>query len=280
MSDENADAREDTLKLSAGRGPAYPAISLRDALDRAAKFRDANAIRITLNLEAAYRVLGFKGASGASRQIVASLNYYGLLDYIGKGSDRKVRLSELALRIMLDKLPDSPERIAAIKEAALKPAIHARLAEQLKLPPPVDVIIERFLVLECEYSEGVAETIIQVYRDTLEFAGLNKPDRINGEEGAIVDLPPPPTMVDDAIKGIGAGIGRAPMTPAAHSQAPVTLPPPAEPGAMKVALDGNRIVVSAVVGLKDARRLLKRLEANIALLEDEEKGSDDEEAAH
>jgi hypothetical protein len=39
---------------------------------------------------------------------------------------------------------------------------------------------------------------------------------------------------------------------------------------MKVALDGNRIVVSAVVGLKDAKRLLKRLEANIALLEEEE----------
>ena len=42
------------------------------------------------------------------------------------------------------------------------------------------------------------------------------------------------------------------------------------PAAMKVALDGNRIVVSAVVGLKDAKRLLKRLEANIALLEEEE----------
>ena len=62
-------------------------------------------------MEAAYRVLGFKGASGASRQIVASLNYYGLLDYIGKGNDRKVKLSDLALRIMLDKMRNS-ERIA------------------------------------------------------------------------------------------------------------------------------------------------------------------------
>jgi len=39
--------------------------------------------------------------------------------------------------------------------------------------------------------------------------------------------------------------------------------------ASAVALDGNRIVASAVVGLKDAKRLLKRLEANIALLEEE-----------
>lgn len=279
MSDEGADVREGALKLTAGRGPAYPAISLQEALDRASTFKLANATRLTLNMEAAYRVLGFKGPSGASRQIVASLNYYGLLDYIGKGNDRKVRLSDLALRILLDKLPDSPERIAALREAALKPAIHARLAEELHLPPPADVIIERFLVLDCEYSESAASTIIKVYRDTLEFAGLNNPDRIDAEQGVVVDPVPPATMIDDALKGIGAGIGKPAVTPQhVQQQAPVL--PPAESGAMKVALDGNRIVVSAVVGLKDAKRLLKRLEANIALLEEEESESGDDEAAH
>lgn len=69
-------------------------------------------------------------------------------------------------------------------------------------------------------------------------------------------------MIDDALKGIGVGIGKPPVTPAIQ-QAVVPL---IDPAAMKVALDGNKIVVSAVVGLKDARRLLKRLEANIALL--------------
>lgn len=276
MTDEGADIREEVLKLSAGRGPAYPAINLQEALERASKFKDANATRLTLGMDAAYRVLGFKGPSGASRQIVASLNYYGLLDYIGKGNDRKVKLSDLALRIMLDKLPDSPERSRALREAALKPAIHARLAEELKLPPPSDVVLERFLVLDCEYSEAAAITIIGVYKDSLEFAGLNKPDRSDEQEGTVVDLTPPPTMVDDALKGIGAGIGRAAMSPAAHVSATPTPLPPSEPGAMKVALDGNRIVVSAVVGLRDARRLLKRLEANIALLEEEERDSGEE----
>jgi hypothetical protein len=38
------------------------------------------------------------------------------------------------------------------------------------------------------------------------------------------------------------------------------------------------IVVSAVVGLKDAKRLLKRLEANVALLEEEEGDAKDEAA--
>jgi hypothetical protein len=267
MSDEKADGRDDSLKLSAGRGPAYPAISLEDAVERATKFKAANAIRLTLNMEAAYRVLGFRGASGASRQIVASLNYYGLIDYIGKGNDRKVKLSDLALRIMLDKMPNSPERTAALKEAALKPAIHAKLAEELRLPPPSDVILERFLVLDCEYSESVAETIIKVYRDTLTYAGLNNPDINDAEEGVVADPVPPSTMIDDAIKGIGAGIGRSAVVPAVHQQA--LTPPPVDPGAMKVALDGNRIIVSAVVDLKDAKKLLKRLQANIDLLEAE-----------
>jgi hypothetical protein len=89
---------------------------------------------------------------------------------------------------------------------------------------------------------------------------------------------PSSTMLDDAINGIGAGIGKPPMTPTARVVPPCPVPvPPSEIGTM--ALDGNRPVVSAVVGLRDAKRLLKRLETNIALLEEEE-GDADEEAAN
>ena len=79
------------------------------------------------------------------------------------------------------------------------------------------------------------------------------------------------------MKGIGAGIGKSTVTPNAQHQS--FTPPPVDPAApMKVALDGNRIVVSAVVGPKDAKRVLKRLKANIALLEEEEGDAKDEAA--
>jgi hypothetical protein len=79
---------------------------------------------------------------------------------------------------------------------------------------------------------------------------------------------------DDALKGTGAGIGKLPITPAVPEAVKLlTL----DAAAMKVALDGDRIVVSAVVNLKDAKRLVKRLQANIDLLEAE---SGDEEAAN
>lgn len=101
----------------------------------------------------------------------------------------------------------------------------------------------------------------------------------DGDEGIVVDPAPRSTLLDDAMKGIGAGIGKSAVTPQ-HVQQQMPVLPPVDPGAMKVALDGNRIVVSAVVGLKDAKRLLKRLEANIALLEEEESENGNGEAAN
>jgi hypothetical protein len=278
MSDESGGKREDVLKLNAGRGPAYPSITLSEAVQRLSKFTEANAARLALSLDTAFRVLGFKGASGASRPILASLNYYGLLDYIGRGNDRKVKLSDLAIRIVFDKMPGSPERLAALQEAALKPAIYSRLASELGLPPPSDIVMERFLVRDCEYSESTAATIIPDYLATLEYAGLNNPAKIDLEQGIEVApaAPPSSTMLDDAIKGIGAGIGKKPVTPLTAD--PVTIVPPAVSSVMKVALEGDRIIVSASVDLKDAKRLVKRLQANIDLLETEVDGDDDEAA--
>ena len=267
MSDDNVEKQEG-LKLAAGRGPNYPSLSLEEAISRIGQFKEANAARIAVSVDTAFRIMKFKGASGASRPVLASLNYYGLLDYIGRGDDRKVKLSDLAIRIVFDKLPNSPERIAALKEAALKPAIHARLADELKLPPPSDVVLERFLVVDCEYSKSAAQTIIGVYKDTLEYAGLNNPDTIDPQDGIVVDPPAPPasTMLDDAMKGVGAGIGKPAVTPATPQH---VITPAAVASAMKVSLDGDRIIVSAAVDLNDAKRLVKRIQANIDLLEAE-----------
>jgi hypothetical protein len=82
-------------------------------------------------------------------------------------------------------------------------------------------------------------------------------------------------MLDDAMKGIGAGLGKSAMTPPVHTPA-ANLTPPGALSAMKISLDGDRIIVSASVDLADAKRLVKRLQANIALLEAE--GKDDEAA--
>jgi hypothetical protein len=68
------------------------------------------------------------------------------------------------------------------------------------------------------------------------------------------------------MKGIGAGIGKRAVTPVVQQNAPSATE---TISAMKVALDGDRIIVSASVDLADAKRLVKRIQANIDLLESE-----------
>src|SRR5690606_39686636 len=54
----------------------------------------------------------------------------GLLEDSGTGKDRKIKLSDLARRIIRDKREGSAERVKAIREAALSPSIYAKLWER------------------------------------------------------------------------------------------------------------------------------------------------------
>ena len=113
--------------------------------------------------------------SSSSRQSMAALNQYELVEYVGKGRDRRVQLTELALRIVLDKRPNSPEKQAAIQEAALGPHIFKELHTKYAPFLPDDVIIQTFLTLDRAFSEDAAKTVVKHFRDTIAYAGLDKP---------------------------------------------------------------------------------------------------------
>lgn len=272
MSDAPDDAKKvDQEKIAAGRGPAYPYISLEKALERIETLREKNMARVTASPLAFYKALGFTGESGTSRQTLAALNHYGLIEYVGRGDGRNVRLSSLAHRIIFDKVPGSPDRDDAVKEAALKPAIHAKLWENYKPPLAPDYVIETYLVRDSGYTEQAAQNVIEVYKATLEYAGF-------GDQGSI-----PPDLFRPEPQKPPAGASGSPAMD--HTPAPNPLPP-AKPlfgstaldvgeDQMKVLLDGDRIRVAADVDLKGAKRLIKALKANMALLEPDEDESDD-----
>lgn len=206
---------DDSARIAAGRGPAYASIPLREAVRRITQIKDANAARTALSPETIYRIWEFKGASGASRPILASVGYYGLLEPMGRGDDRRLKLSELALRIVFDKLPNSPERRSALQEAALKPSIHARLMGEYGLPLPADVIIERYLVRDRHFNESSAMTVLKVYKDTLEYAGFGDDGSSDAEEYEDLSEPPmlpelptsrAPARVGDFVQWTSAGV--------------------------------------------------------------------------
>lgn len=160
---------------TAGRGPAYPFIPLDKAVERAEQIRDANLIRTAAPPVAIYKLWGYGGDNGKSRQTMAALNHFGLLEYVGRGDQRQIKLSDLAHRIVLDRVPDSVERAAALREAALLPSIYGKLWVQYGSALPPDVVIETFLTRDCGYGLEAAENVLSGYKETFHYAGLGQP---------------------------------------------------------------------------------------------------------
>jgi hypothetical protein len=171
-------------RIVTGRGPAYPAISLPKAMELVEKVRDSNLTRAAVSPEIYYKVWGYKGESGATRPLLAALNHYDLMEYVGRGDSKQVRLSALAHRIIFDKVPNSPDRVAALREAALTPTIFSRLRSDLGVPVPPEFVVETFLTRDCGYSESAAKVIYENYLETLELANLDKPDNMPPHDDA------------------------------------------------------------------------------------------------
>ena len=114
--------------------PAYPVISLGDAVEAARKVRAQR--KAEAHIGSALHTLGY-ARHGGSLRIIAALDHYGLTEQSGSKEDRKIRLSELAQDII--HLEESDQRRQdALKTAALYPTIHASLWERYGAHLPDD----------------------------------------------------------------------------------------------------------------------------------------------
>lgn len=162
-------------KITKGRSPAYPFIPLEKAVERTEKIAAAGAGKSPYPPEIYYKLWGYGAQSSGSRQTLAALKHFGLVKYVGRGKERRVVLSDLARKIVMDKVPNSPARKKALQEAALVPPIHADLWEKFGHILPDDVVLTTFLTLERDYNADAAKSLIGEYRDTLMFSGLDQP---------------------------------------------------------------------------------------------------------
>lgn len=269
-----ADATNTDVSAS-GRGPAYPFIPLEKAVERVQRLFDAGLSRQAFAPASFYKAWGYEKESGNARQIMAALNYFGLLDYKGRGKDRKVELTRLARRLILDKVPNSAERLAALREAALMPTVYRKLFDQFGPDLVPDYAMETFLTMEVEYSPAAARNVIAGYRDTFSYAGLDELGTLTGNEPEDQPAGWSPDIADVlGFKPAGKESVMQPASEAVKAAMPPSMPLPAASGnEIKVMLDGAFLRVSAVVDAKGAKKLMKALEANIALLDDED-GSD------
>lgn len=185
MSDSNDD------KVTGVRGPNYPFIDLGKAVERVEQITAKGAERTTLAPESFYKFWNYQPKSSNARQTMAAMNAYGLVEYTGRGKDRKVKLTDCARRIALDRTPNSESRANALRQAALEPSAFKVLWEQFGPHLPHEDVMISWLVLEREFNQSGAEAAVANFSATVEFANLEKPanqpelDDSQVEEGVI-----------------------------------------------------------------------------------------------
>jgi len=178
MSDEAENTAPATPpKRRQGRSPAYPFIALKSALDQARALYDAEG-RYSAPLPPAFAAWGYGAKSSGGRQTVAALRYFGLIDVEGEGDNRKVKVSDDALRALLDEREDRSEYHRLIRDFALKPAVHQRLIEQYPKGLPSDASVRHFLMFECEFNESAAIEVLDEFKETAAFAKLYQPNNM------------------------------------------------------------------------------------------------------
>ncbi len=190
-----------------GRSPAFPFIPLQKALERTEAFRIAEGGRPKhfAPLASACKTWGMGPKTGPAIQTVAALNHYGLVDFEGAGETRAMRPSDVALQILLDKQPVSPERDKLIQRVALTPPIHKELWDKWGEALPSDPTFETYLVRDRGFSDGGAKDLMAEYKATIAFAKLKEGVTVAPADGPDAGgsgkekLPPVPVAVGDLV---------------------------------------------------------------------------------
>lgn len=182
--------------------------------------------------------------------MISALGKYGLLEAAGQG---EARISDIAMQILFPH--DEGERNAALREAALRPVLFSEIREKWPDRPPSDESLRSYLVRK-GFSQGALDQVIQIYRDTIEVAGLVQAD----EDGALelqhrevqsMNPQASPTLEPQQM-----------AVPAAHQ------PPPTGGKPFTVAFDGSVLTGTiAIRSVRDIDRLMRVLSAQKAAFE-------------
>ncbi len=186
---------------ASNRSPRFPFIPLKTAIQRASELYEKEK-RHGVNASIAVTHWGYKETSSGGKQTIAALKAYGLIEDSGKSDSRTIKVSDLALRILLDSREQSEERSQALKSAALKPKIFNELwAKYSEEGLPSDESINHFLIFQKNVNENSAGDLTKNFKSTIQFSGLNESDRIldeddnedeAGGDNSAENTPPPP----------------------------------------------------------------------------------------
>lgn len=186
------ESKETAELKKGGRSASYPYIDLETALERAGQFWKAERTA-EAPLPAAFKHWGYGDKSSGARLTAAALLSFGLLSDKGAGEQRMVRLTPMAVDILM--APSEDMKTARIKEAAQSPRIFAGMLKQWGAENlPSNQTIAHYLVTQKGFNLAAAETCIKHFRATIEYAKLGSSDILR-QSASEPSLPPSQSLV-------------------------------------------------------------------------------------
>lgn len=169
---------KEQIKKTKKRSPNYPSISLPVALERLQKFYDEyNLHEVPISM--VHELWGYEKLSGATKQTVAALNYFGLVTVTGTGDSRKIQVSDTGYKI----LEESPDHKKLLVDALKNPEIYNKLLEKYKNTGiPHDNILKNYLVWDIGFNKNYVDYFIADFKESVEFANPNLQSIIETEE--------------------------------------------------------------------------------------------------
>ena len=169
-----------THKPKRSRSPNYPGIDLGEAIEKARRLHTVEG-KNAAPLTAVLAHWGYAPQSGGGLVAVAALKKFGLIEDKGSGPHRSIRLTPLALQIILDNRAESRERLEALREAALLPPIHCELWSEFNGTLPSDETLKYNLMVHKGFTELGAKEFVRQFRSTVAFAKLPESAMLSGE---------------------------------------------------------------------------------------------------
>ena len=174
MTQAAANATEPAKRPKQGRSPAYPGLNIKDAIAKAKALYDTEG-KYSVPMPSAFAAWGYGAKSSGGRETRAALKYFGLINVEGDNETGKVKLTDKALRVLLDEREDQTEKLALIREMALTPPIHQRLFDKFAEGIKSDATAQHFLVFDEGYNKTAAAELVTEFKETADYAGLYKP---------------------------------------------------------------------------------------------------------
>ncbi|MCE9648811.1 MAG: hypothetical protein K8R18_04210 [Parvibaculum sp.] len=153
--------------MSRIRSPGYPAIPLPEAIEIVDKIF-SKVRNNPIDRDAAVKDMGYKGMTGQSAKMLASLIHYNLVEKAGSGG---IRVTDMAARILHPKNPE--EKAEALNEAAYSPALFS----EFKANWPDGYVSENALrahLMRNGFSSVAIHPIIRSYMETYGFLQQHK----------------------------------------------------------------------------------------------------------